>query len=140
MAEKKVIPVVENMWKEGADGQVHLIATRCKNCGEIFFPRKEVSFCAHCYAEQLEDIELSSTGVIMSYTTLNYPPAGGFYKGSVPFNYVIVEFPEGVFIQGHYIGVGPGEMHIGDRVKTVVDVLADTEEETVMSYKFAPAD
>lgn len=140
MEEKKTVPVMENMWKQTPDGQVHLIGTHCKSCGEVFFPRKETPFCSHCYSEQLEDIELSSTGVITSYTTVSYPPAGGFYKGPVPFHYVIVEFPEGVYVQGHYIGVGPDEIRIGDRVKTVVDVLADTEDETVLSYKFAPAD
>ena len=139
MEAKKTIPVMENMWRETEDG-VHLVGTLCKDCGEVFFPRKEVPFCSHCHSENLEEILLSKTGIVHSYTTVYNPPAGGFYKGSVPFNYIIAEFPEGVYVQGHYIGVGPDEIKIGDRVKTVVDVLAETEDEIMTTYKFAPCD
>lgn len=139
MSEKKIVPIMENMWTTSGN-ETHLIATQCEACGEVFFPRKQTGFCSHCYSDKLKDIELSSIGTVKSYTSVVYPPAGGFYKGPVPFNYIIAEFPEGVFVQGHYIGVEADQIHVGDKVRTVVDVLQETDDEIMMSYKFAPAD
>ncbi len=136
MSEKNKIPVMENAWVE-KDGETRLIATQCEGCKEVFFPKREADFCSHCYGENLQDIELSCEGVIRSYTRVDYKPAGGFYTGEVPFNYVIVTFPEGVNIPGQLIGAEMSDIKIGSKVRTVVDVLDERGDDIIMSYKFA---
>ena len=74
-------------------------------------------------------------GKIYSYTVVHQPPAGGFYKGDVPFIYALVKLPEGVIIPGHIIA-DVDEIEIGDLVEVVLDVLFEEENGPVISYKF----
>lgn len=131
------VPVMDNAWVE-KNGVVYLIGSVCEDCGEVFFPQKEIPLCAHCQSARVKDLELSAEGVIHSYTVVHQMPAGGYYKGAVPFIYGIVEMPEGVHIQGHVIGFGLDEVRIGDRVKVVLDTLFEEDQNEVITYKFAP--
>ena len=136
---KKVTPVQENMWRT-QDGKVYLLGTRCQDCGEEFFPRREVNVCPHCGSKKLEDTEFLGEGRIISYTSVISRPAGNFYLGPVPFNYIVVRLDSGaVNVQGHYINVAEDDIHVGDRVRAVEDVLWETEDEIVTTYKFTPA-
>lgn len=138
--EKRIVPVRENMWTENADGTVTLLGNRCPKCGEEFFPRRDVNYCPHCQADALDDIEFAGDGKIISYTTVLNRPAGNFYMGPVPFNYVLVKLNHGdVIVQGHYEGVEPDEIHIGDPVQAVPAVMWEDETSIVTAYKFVPA-
>lgn len=92
--EKVKVPVMEGMFSF-IDGKASLSGSNCKSCNEIFFPKKEKNFCSHCQNENLQDINLSSEGEIITYTVVRQAPAGGFYKGPVPFAYGVVKLPEG---------------------------------------------
>jgi uncharacterized OB-fold protein len=128
MAEKleNAVPVVPNMWHEKEDG-IHLIGSKCEDCGEIYFPKKEVAVCSHCQGENILEISLSRVGRIVSYTKVHQPPAGGFYKSSVPFIYIIAELPEGVHIQGHFIGLEFERIETGLPVQVVLDLLYEDQ-------------
>ena len=137
--EKKIVPVRENMWTE-KDGQVFLLGSKCPECGEEFFPRREVKYCPHCQAEKLDDVEFESYGKIISYTSVTNRPAGNFYMGPVPFNYVMVKLDKGdVIVQGHYVGVEADDIHIGDPVKAIPAVMWEDDENIITAYKFVPA-
>ena len=136
---KKVIPVQENMWTV-QDGQVYLLGSKCEDCGEEFFPRREVQVCGHCGSTRLTDVKFLGEGTIVTYTSVISRPAGNFYLGPVPFNYIVVKLDSGaVRVQGHYIGVDEDDIHVGDRVKAVESVLWETDDEIVTTYKFVPA-
>lgn len=137
-SSKKEISVYENMWKTEEDS-VHLLGSRCDNCGEIYFPQKEIQICSNCQSEKISSIDLGSEGKIFSYTVVHQMPAGGFYKGIVPFIYAIVEMPAGVHLQTHLINIDPENIKIGDKVKTVLDTLFEDEETKTITYKFEPA-
>jgi hypothetical protein len=71
------------------------------------FPHKEIAICSYCNGENLEEILLSRQGTIQSLTEVFQKPAGGYYKGTVPFHYALVELDDGVIIQTHLTNVRP---------------------------------
>lgn len=139
MAEKwqNATPIAPDMWRDGGSG-VQLIGSVCESCGEIYFPKKEIAVCSHCQSEKIGETLLSPTGRIVSYTVAHQVPAGGFYKGPVPFAYVLVELPEGVQVQGHFMGSDFTRIAIGLAVRVVIDLLYEEEGSQVVTFKFAP--
>lgn len=131
---ENAVPLKEGMWAVH-DGKVFLLGSVCDTCGEVYFPPKEVNVCSHCQGEQLHTVEFSNEGTVYSFSEVHQPPAGGFYKGTVPFIYGLVEFPEGVIVQGHILA-DVENLKIGDRVETVLDILCEGEEGPVSVYKF----
>lgn len=140
MAEKweNATPVFPGMWR-GNEAGIQLIGSTCESCGEVYFPKKEISVCSFCQSEKIGETILSRTGHIISYTVVYQPPAGGFYKGPVPFVYVIVELPEGVHVQGHFVGCGHDKIEIGLPVQVVLDLLYEEEGTKFVTFRFAPA-
>lgn len=134
---KKEMPVLENMWKT-QDNTVHLMGSKCTECGEVYFPQKEIGICSNCQSEKISPIDLGNEGIIYSYTVVHQMPAGGFYKGTVPFIYAIVEMPAGVHVQTHLINIDPEKIEIGKKVKAVIDTLFEDEETKTVTYKFEP--
>ncbi|MBS7287286.1 MAG: Zn-ribbon domain-containing OB-fold protein [Candidatus Freyarchaeota archaeon] len=47
-----------------------LLAPRCGDCGEIFFPPR--GFCPKCLSENIEWVELSGKGKLHSWTEIHY--------------------------------------------------------------------
>lgn len=137
MTEKLIIPIQKDMWRE-KNGEIYLLGSVCPDCGEIYFPAKDIPVCAYCSGEDVKEIELKGSGTIYNMVTIDYPPAGGFYKGPVPFTCLIIRMDDDVLVSGHLAGAAAEEVKIGDRVKVIVDILFEDEQETVMSYKFVP--
>ncbi len=73
-----------------------LIGVKCKDCEEITCPPK--STCNNCGSRNLERIELSGKGKVVSYTATYVAPLG--YDGEVPYVVAIVELDEGAWIVG----------------------------------------
>jgi len=134
---ENAVPVAPGMWCDNG-GEIQLIGSTCEMCKEVFFPKKEIDICSHCQSEKISEILLSRVGRVISYTVVYQPPAGGFYKGPVPFTYVIVELPEGVHVQGHFIGAESDKIKIGLPVQVVLDLLYEEEGKQVVTFKFAP--
>lgn len=59
--------------------QPRLIGSRCRACGEYFFP-KQVA-CANCLKQDMEEVLLSPRGKLYSYTIVRQRPP--VYQGSV---------------------------------------------------------
>lgn len=72
---KPRLPVVDGLFREEADGTGRLLGGKCPDCGAWFFP-KQWSFCRNpaCGGAELEDVELSSTGALWSFTDNRYSP------------------------------------------------------------------
>lgn len=133
---KNATPIVPDMWHD-YDGEIRLVGSICEDCGEVYFPKKEIDICSYCLSGKIRETELSHVGQIVSWTVVHQQPAGGFYKGSVPFTYVIVELPEGVHVQGHF--VDSDQVATGLSVQVVLDLLWEEEGNQVVTFKFAPA-
>ena len=136
--QKKGIPVKEGLFIPGHDPDTppRLLACRCSECDEIFFPRR--SICQNCQAKSLEPMELSSRGKIFSFTVVMQRPPSN-YRGPVPFAFGWVELPEGVRIEALYTGCELKDLRIGMDVELVVETLHhDDDGREIVCHKFQP--
>ena len=138
-AEKKAaIPVFDGLW-ETINDETYLVGSYCTFCKEVFFPRKKNGFCSHCQHETLEDKRLSREGKITTFTVVHQQPAGGFYKGPVPFAYGIVQLPEGVNVQTLLTGCDFDKIRVGVQARLLIEQLYEQENGSeVITYKFSP--
>ena len=140
MSSKKKIAVEEGLWTipTSPGEKPHLIGSKCLSCGELYFPRKKKGLCIHCQQKTLEDVLLSAKGKIVSFSVVEQPPAGGFYKGPVPYAYGVVELPEGVEVLSLFTG-NLVELEVGMEVGLVIEKLFDDDEgNEITTYKFSP--
>ncbi|MFC5604704.1 Zn-ribbon domain-containing OB-fold protein [Sporosarcina koreensis] len=132
---REATPVMDGLWKVQEDGQPKLIGSRCTSCGEVFFPKKEMNFCAHCHKNTVSEIAFSGAGRLIAFTKVERQPAGGFYKGKVPYLYGIVQLEEGVNIYSHLIE--DSSLAIGGKVELVIDKFyEEADYRDVMIFKF----
>lgn len=120
-------------WRQGDDGNVELIAARCRSCGTLHLPA--VPVCANCYSDQFDPAALHGPGKLYAHTVIHVPPAG--YPPIYAVGYV--DFPEGVRVFGH--------VRLIDGVKLRADMPVTLESGTlfkrsdgtpVVGYRFAP--
>ena len=72
MARVPIAPEYFSVPEEGADDpRPRLLGSRCPACGEHFYPRRLV--CAKCLHEGCEDVVLSPTGTLWTYTYVHVP-------------------------------------------------------------------
>ena len=72
MAAVPIAPEYFAVAAEGdADQRPRLLGSRCPACGEHFYPRRMV--CAKCLHEGCEDVVLSPTGTLWTYTYVHVP-------------------------------------------------------------------
>lgn len=112
----------------------HIIGSRCKSCGTYFYPTREV--CAKCYAEEMEEVALSSRGKIWSYTV-----ARQAYPGTLltpPFIAAYVELPEKVWVQSLITDVELDAVKIGTDVELYFFKAAEDEEKELIAFAFRP--
>ena len=131
---RKTTPVMDGLWKVREDGQPYLIGSRCTSCDEVFFPKKEINFCAHCHKDTLREIAFSGVGRLIAFTKVERQPAGGFYKGEVPYLYGIVQLEEGVNIYSQLVEDSP--LIIGEKVEMFIEKFYEEAEQEVMIFKF----
>ena len=118
-----------------ATGKPHLIASRCSQCGYIFFPRR--TLCAACGSGGLEETVLSGGGRIWSYSVAYQAPPGAVVRP--PYVIAQVELPERVLVFALITDCAPEEARIGMEVEiTPVKVAADDEGRDIMAFAFRP--
>ncbi|MDY6880816.1 MAG: OB-fold domain-containing protein [Desulfatiglans sp.] len=139
--QKTRIPVKEGLWTTSVipDEEPRLIGSRCNECGELFFPKKEKGWCVHCSNHSLSDVTLSREGKIVSFSVVMQQPGGGFYRGPVPYSYGCIDLPEGLRIESLFTTEDYDALKVGGKVELVIDKLCDDEEgNEVMAFKFRP--
>jgi uncharacterized OB-fold protein len=93
-----------------------LLGLTCKECGTVTCPPKMV--CQECAGTDLEVVELSGMGKIVTFTT-TYVAAEG-KEAEAPYTIAMIELDEGAWIAGNLIDIDPSEATmdlIGKRVK-----------------------
>lgn len=137
---KERIPVRSGLWDDTSDrdGAPRLIASKCVDCGELFFPKKDNGICTFCQSDNIEEIRLSTRGKIYSSTVVMMrPPA--YYRGDVPYAMGFVELPEGIRIQTLFTDWNESVLKVGQEVEMVVERLhMDEEGREIVTYKFKP--
>ena len=66
--EKGEIPLRKGILRfpSSPEEEPHLVASKCKSCGDIAFPPK--TFCGKCESEEVEEVVLSNKAKVYSYT------------------------------------------------------------------------
>jgi uncharacterized OB-fold protein len=103
--------------------------TRCKKCGESFFPPR--ADCFNCLSAEIEWFEITGKGHLISYSTLSYAPSG--FEQDLPYIVALVQFGNNVKLFGRLSKeIRPEEVEIGMTLKvTPVELPTDR-----VSYEF----
>lgn len=133
---KKKLPVKEGLFKVPTDGEKgHLIGSKCKKCGEHFYPTRAV--CPNCYSQEMEEVALGTRGKIYTYTI-----ARTSYPGTpltAPFITGQVELPEKVQALSLITDIDFEAVKIGTDVELYFwKVREDEEGNEVMAFAFRP--
>lgn len=83
-----------------------LIGSKCKKCGQKYFPRRHV--CAHCHSRELEEIKLSHSGVIRNVMyAYHYGSSSLGYEGTPPQVFALIKLDDGPMLEGEITKLSP---------------------------------
>ena len=118
----------------------HLIGTRCKACGTYYFP-KQSTFCRNpdCAGTDFEEVQLSRTGKLWSWTNACYQPPEPFVTAQpfVPFAIAAGELErERMIVLGAVVdGVGVEKLKSGMPMELKLEETFDG----LLTWKWKPA-
>jgi len=138
MPSKKKVPLIEGLFT--FPGDTHLLVSRCKKCGSLYFPKAAFCLNPDCEnkLENIEVIELSKTGKLYSFTHQLYQPPPPFrYEPFQPFALGIVDFPEGLRVWG--IINKTENLEIGMTMETAAGKLYEDEKYQYLTWMWQPA-
>jgi uncharacterized protein len=95
-----------------------LLGLKCRNCDTVTAPPRMV--CRKCTGTDLDIIELSGKGRIVTFTSVFVPPDA--FVGKTPYLVVMVELEEGPWLMGNLDGTDPSSASMnlmGKQVKTI---------------------
>jgi len=105
-----------------------VMATRCKKCGEVFFPPRMQ--CTSCFSTDVEWFDVGE-GKLVTYTIVQYGPLG--FEDDTPYTLALVEFPSGVKVFGRLDkDIAEGDIKIGMALKPYSVKLPEDR----ISYEF----
>jgi len=126
------------------DERPHLVGTKCTACGTVVFP-PATAFCRNplCRGRGSDEVALSRTGTVWSYTDAQYrppPPYQALREPYEPFALAAVELEaEQLVILGQVAaGYGVDDLQIGTRVELVVEPLYEIEGVPHLIYRWKP--
>lgn len=109
----------EPYWAGIRAGELRL--QRCDSCAAaVFYPR---AVCPHCGGGALSWFRAAGTATVYSYTVAHR--AFGEFAGQAPFTVALVDLDEGVRMMTRIIGVPPGGVRIGQRVRMEIAQVGD---------------
>lgn len=134
MAEKKGLKFVgEKLFDLD---KTKLIASKCKNCSEVVFPKQ--AGCPSCCKYDVEEVLIGPKGKLHCFTNVNYPVPGG-YNGPIPYGVGIIDLPEGARITSLLTEYDPAKLKVGMPMEMVIEELYDSESgETIVGFRFKP--
>lgn len=144
MGAKTQVPALEGWFTLDPDAPA-LLATRCQACATYFFPR-ETYFCKNpgCGSRDFEDVELSRTGTVWSFTNNCFKPPPPYRSPEpfVPYAIAAVELDvEKMVVLGQVVpGVEIADLHAGQRVELVLDPLYEDDDTEYLVWKWKPID
>jgi uncharacterized OB-fold protein len=125
------IPLVEYLV---LDGDPHLTANECTNCGARFFDRRNA--CANCAGVTFTTVPIATTGEVQAFTIVAYAAPGI----PVPFVAAVVDC-DGTSVRGNLVNVPPDDEHVklGMKVKlTTFPIGTDSAGTEAIGFGFEP--
>jgi uncharacterized OB-fold protein len=92
------------------DGEPHLIAHECSNCGARYFDRRNA--CANCGGTAFGQARVASTGEVRAFTIVTFAAPGV----PVPFVAAVVDC-DGTSVRANLINVEPDADHVHTGMK-----------------------
>lgn len=140
MPDKKKVPLIEGLFTWPSD-RPQLIASRCKKCGALFFPK--VPYCGNpdCPKDKanMELVNISNTGIIYTYTIHQYAPAIPFKMDPFkPYGVAMVDVPEGLRVLG--MTTTTEGLKIGQKVEMTVGTLYEDAENAYITWMWKPVE
>jgi uncharacterized OB-fold protein len=119
------------------DEPPRLLGTRCRACGERFYPRRAV--CARCLSEDVEETLLGPRGTLHTWTWLRFPSFGDARGAGTGHGAGQIDLAEGVRVQAVLEGER-GDFRIGIPMEMVLAPAGtDAEGREIVMYRFRPA-
>lgn len=116
-------------WWEACDNGKVLIQ-RCENCGALRHPPRPM--CGECQSMDWDSIESTLDGEVLSHTEIHHPKIPGY---QYPLVCAVIKLAEGTNLVANIVGCSPSDVHIGMKVKGVVEQI----DEKTMLPQFYPA-
>ena len=144
MSEKPVTAAIEGWFTLDGD-KPHLIGTCCKQCGTYYFP-KQTQFCRNpaCDSSEFDEVPLSRTGTLWSYTDAQYKPPEPFVAAEpyVPYAIAAVQLEkEKMIVLGQVVtGVGVDQLKVGKKVELVLETLHEDDDSVKVTWKWKPTE
>lgn len=136
------VPVQEGLFTWPSDDP-RLIASRCKDCADVMFPKQES--CPACSSQKVEEILLSKRGTVWTWTIQNFPPPIPPYAGNgdrdtfEPYGVAYIEFEEGIRVETRLTESDPEKLEIGMEMELVIEKIADDADgNELMTFAFQP--
>ena len=121
---------------EHAGEPPRLLGSKCKSCGEVFFPRRIA--CAKCLQRGTEDVLLGPRGTLYTWTYCHIPLFGKLEAKVAGYGVGQIDLPEGPRIQAVLLG-GRDELSIGLPVRLDLEVVRTTDDgDEIVTFRFAP--
>jgi uncharacterized OB-fold protein len=98
---------IESFYKFVEEGKV--MAAKCNKCGAMFLPPRPA--CTKCFSKDLQWMQLSSNGVLLTYTVIHVAPKQ--FEAEAPYPVGIVKLDKGLQLLGRIRGVEPNQLKIG---------------------------
>ena len=137
--EENEIPIREGVFvfPENENDTPHLIGCKCKECGDIVFPKR--MFCDKCGSDEpMEEALIGEKGILDTYTIvrMNYP------NFDLPYIMAVVTLPEyrDLHVVAQLEDCAPEEVRIGMPLAiTIGKVKTDfSTGKDVIAYKYRP--
>ena len=108
-----------------------VMATKCKDCGLVFFPPR--ADCYQCLTSNMDWVEVSGTGKLVSYSKLEFAPVG--FGDDLPYAIALLDYGD-YKVFGRIAGDVPEEeIVVGMDMKTVANELPNGQ----LNYVFQKA-
>jgi len=127
------IPMVDYLVLD--DGEPHLVAHECTNCGARYFDRRNA--CAGCFAAEFKTVPVATEGTVRAFTIVTFAAPGI----PTPFVASVVDCA-GTQVRANLINVEPDAEHVRDGMKVrlaTYPIGADANGTEAIGFGFEPA-
>ncbi len=139
---KTRVPAVEGLFAMDGD-QPYLIGGKAPGRDSYFFPRHLAGSDPLADPGEIEEVRLSHTGRIWSYTTSDYPPPPPYVVTTEPFEPITIAAVE--LDREHMVVLGQlaagwtvEDLAVGQPVELVVEPLYADDDHEYMVWKWRP--
>ena len=138
---KTRVPVIEG-WFTMDDDRPQLLGSRCSSCGARFFPKAPACRNPECGRGELEEVPLSRTGRVWSFTDNRYQPPPPYVARDPfePYAIAAVELAdERMVVLGQLVpGADVGTLGVGAEMELALGTLYEDDEHEYLVWKWRP--